>query len=59
MFELDKIYPQYGFGLHKGYGSPAHLEALRSFGPSPVHRRSFAPILENSQAGELEQRSLF
>ena len=44
MVELDKQYPQYGFAGHKGYGSAAHLEALRRFGPSPVHRRSFRPV---------------
>ena len=44
MVELDKHYPQYGFAGHKGYGSAAHLEALRRFGPSPVHRRSFRPV---------------
>ncbi|MBI2180136.1 MAG: ribonuclease HII [Deltaproteobacteria bacterium] len=44
MIELDAHYPQYGFAGHKGYGSAAHLEALRRFGPSPVHRRSFKPV---------------
>ena len=46
MIELDATYPQYGFAGHKGYGSAAHLEALRRHGPSPVHRRSFAPVRE-------------
>jgi len=41
---LDEAYPGYGFEAHKGYGTQAHLEALRNLGPSPVHRRSFAPI---------------
>ncbi len=44
MVALDREYPQYGFAKHKGYGSSAHLEALRRFGPSPVHRRSFRPV---------------
>lgn len=44
MIELDATYPQYGFAGHKGYGSAAHLEALRRHGPSPAHRRSFAPV---------------
>jgi ribonuclease HII len=44
MIELHEHYPQYGFAGHKGYGSAAHLEALRRFGPSPVHRRSFKPV---------------
>jgi ribonuclease HII len=36
-----KRYPEWGFGEHKGYGTPAHLAALERFGPSPIHRRSF------------------
>ena len=44
MIELHEHYPQYGFAGHKGYGSAAHLEALRRYGPSPVHRRSFKPV---------------
>ena len=46
MIELDARYPQYGFAQHKGYGTPQHLAALAIHGPSPVHRRSFAPIRE-------------
>ena len=41
---LDNRYPGYGLAQHKGYGTPEHLEALRRLGPSPVHRRSFAPV---------------
>ena len=37
-------YPQYGFGRHKGYGTAAHLAALRVYGACPEHRRSFAPV---------------
>ncbi len=44
MVELDKEYPEYGFAQHKGYGSAAHLDALRRYGPSPIHRRSFKPV---------------
>jgi ribonuclease HII len=46
MIELDATYPQYGFAVHKGYGSAAHLAALRRHGPSPAHRRSFAQVRE-------------
>ena len=46
MVDLDGKYPEYGFAGHKGYGSAAHLEALRRFGPSPIHRRSFRPVRE-------------
>ncbi|MBP2653151.1 MAG: Ribonuclease [Firmicutes bacterium] len=44
MDELDKEYPQYGFSRHKGYGTKEHIDALKKYGPCPVHRRSFAPI---------------
>ncbi len=43
MSELDVSHPGYGLGTNMGYGSAAHLEALRLHGPSPVHRRSFSP----------------
>jgi ribonuclease HII len=46
MLELHVQFPQYGFDRHKGYGSVAHLVALRAYGPCPVHRRSFAPVRE-------------
>src|SRR5215475_8970416 len=45
MRTLDASYPAYGFGRHMGYATRAHLAALRAHGPSPVHRRSFAPVL--------------
>ena len=41
MMELDALYPGYGFAKHKGYGTKAHREAIRSLGPCPEHRRSF------------------
>lgn len=41
MTAYDERYPQYGFGKHKGYGTAQHLAALRTFGPCPIHRRSF------------------
>jgi ribonuclease HII len=41
---LHAQYPQYCFDQHKGYGTALHLERLREHGPSPVHRRSFAPV---------------
>jgi ribonuclease HII len=52
MMELDADYPQYGFARHKGYGVPGHLEALRRHGPSPAHRRSFAPVAQAQRAPE-------
>ena len=41
MEEYDKIMPEYGFAAHKGYGAQAHIEALKKYGPSPIHRASF------------------
>ena len=41
MLELAETYPQYGFEIHKGYGTKAHYAALREFGPSPIHRMTF------------------
>ena len=41
MEEYDKQFPQYGFAKHKGYGTAAHVAAIREFGPCPIHRRSF------------------
>jgi ribonuclease HII len=46
MLRLERRHPGYGFGAHKGYATRAHLEALRRLGPSPAHRRSFAPVLQ-------------
>lgn len=44
MEAYDKLYPEYGFADHKGYGTKQHLEALRKYGPCPIHRKSFAPV---------------
>jgi ribonuclease HII len=44
MLEAAKIWPQYGFEKHKGYGTARHVEALRGQGPCPIHRRSFEPV---------------
>jgi ribonuclease HII len=46
MLELDEQYPQYGFARHKGYGTKAHLAALRKYGASSQHRQSFRPVRE-------------
>ena len=46
MRALDTEFPDYGFGTHKGYGTPEHQRALREFGPSRMHRKLFAPIRE-------------
>jgi ribonuclease HII len=46
MIELDAQYNHYGFARHKGYGTPQHRYALTQYGPSPIHRLSFAPLRE-------------
>jgi ribonuclease HII len=48
MEEWDAVYPQYGLARHKGYATPDHLEALRLYGPTPLHRHSFAPVRDSS-----------
>ncbi len=45
--ELDRQYPQYGIAKHKGYGTKAHMEALRKFGPAPIYRTKFIRFLDN------------
>ena len=44
--ELDRAYPQYGIAKHKGYGTKAHMQALREHGPSPIHRKQFIRFLD-------------
>ncbi len=46
LLELDALYPEYGFARHKGYPTAAHIAALRTHGPCPEHRRSYAPVRE-------------
>jgi ribonuclease HII len=48
---LDAQFPGYGLAQHKGYGTPAHLKALRDQGPSTIHRLSFAPCAEAAGRG--------
>ncbi len=47
MCEWDSVFPAYGLASHKGYSTPKHLAALREFGPTPLHRQSFAPVWQN------------
>ncbi|MDR1050112.1 MAG: ribonuclease HII [Deltaproteobacteria bacterium] len=51
MDEADKIYPQYGFARHKGYGTREHLEALKKHGPSPIHRLTYRGVLPAPPSG--------
>lgn len=41
MVQYDSVFPEYGFAANKGYGAKAHIDALKKFGPTPIHRRSF------------------
>jgi len=49
MTDLDHEYPGYGFAVHKGYPTMAHIQALKQLGACPIHRRSFAPVKNFSQ----------
>jgi ribonuclease HII len=46
MVALARQHPEYGFEIHKGYPTPAHLAALKKHGPCPQHRRSFRPVVQ-------------
>lgn len=46
MLEMDARYPAYGFAQHKGYGTQLHIERLKIHGPSPIHRKTFAPVAQ-------------
>ncbi|MDY0105558.1 MAG: ribonuclease HII [Giesbergeria sp.] len=50
--QVHDQFPQYGFAGHKGYGTAAHLAALRTHGACPLHRRSFAPVAQHLRPGE-------
>lgn len=50
--ELDRLYPQYGIAKHKGYGTKAHMEALRTYGPAPIHRKQFIRFLDKHEDAE-------
>ena len=47
--ELDAAYPQYGIAKHKGYGTKAHMQALREYGASPIHRKQFVRFLDKEK----------
>ena len=49
MLQMHELYPDYGFASHKGYCTADHFAALTALGPTPIHRRSFAPVMEAAQ----------
>ena len=57
MVLCDGLYPQYGFAEHKGYLTKKHLEALKKYGPCPIHRRGYAPVREIMEG--VDGRGLF
>lgn len=46
LIEMDALYPEYGFYKHMGYPTPVHLAALKQYGPTPEHRRTFGPVAQ-------------
>ena len=50
--EMHTQFPQYGFDAHKGYGTAQHLQALQTWGITPFHRKTFAPVFQAIQAGQ-------
>lgn len=50
MQHLDKMYPDYGFAKHKGYCTKVHLDAICTYGITPIHRRTFAPVAYHQQS---------
>ncbi len=46
MIEMDKLFPQYGFAKHKGYPTKEHIEALKTYGVTPIHRKTYQPVKE-------------
>jgi ribonuclease HII len=54
MLTIHEQFPKYNFARHKGYGTPEHLAALDQYGPSPVHRRSFAPVRQTIEPVQVE-----
>lgn len=46
MLEMDKLFPHYGFAKHKGYPTKEHLDALKTYGPTPIHRKTYQPVKE-------------
>jgi ribonuclease HII len=53
MCEWDAVFPEYGLASHKGYSTPRHMAALEKYGPTPLHRQSFAPVWSNPEKQEV------
>lgn len=59
MCDWDAVFPEYGLASHKGYSTPQHLAALQQYGPTPLHRQSFAPVWNNPAEQEVLQFEVF
>ena len=55
MLEWDKVFPQYGFAKHKGYGTSAHIAAIKEYGPCILHRKSFIKNFTRKNSGRIER----
>ena len=49
LYDYDKVYPEYGFAKHKGYGTKAHIAAIKEYGLTPIHRPSFCTKFVNNK----------
>lgn len=58
MVQFDAVYPAYELAQNKGYPTPAHKRALATHGPSPLHRRSYAPVAETLSLGFLDGETI-
>lgn len=62
MIEMDKIFPQYNFKQHKGYGTKEHIELIKKYGYTPIHRKSYEPIksmIKEEMRKKYEDHTLF
>lgn len=55
LYELDKLYPEYGFAKHKGYPTPLHMQMLEQHGVLSIHRKSYAPVRKILNKGEVNE----
>jgi ribonuclease HII len=54
MIRYDKLFPEYDFKSHKGYGTKKHLELIKKYGPCPIHRTTFRGVLQNKTSKQME-----
>lgn len=58
MMKLDRLFPRYGFRKHKGYGTKEHFRAIKKYGPSSVHRKTFSPCCNIDKIGYVHRSSV-